>query len=251
MRLSRHARIVAEAVEVAVDTDDARVTVRTKSHPALEVLRHPIDCTLAIVVTLVRLLTGRPIAPLEVRVPYSHPAGVSDYRRMFRAPVLFGGREAMVVFRRRDLDVLTPMRDETLTGYLEEFAKRVSNSIETGKSFLDRVRWAIWADLGSGQATSRRTADRLGLSAVTLGRRLRKEGTKYSTVLDALRHRLAVDFLRNTRLGSADIAFLLGYSSGPNFRRAFRRWEGVSPGHLRQRRRSPTGPPSSTYPTTN
>ena len=169
---------------------------------------------------------------------------------MFRAPLFFRAQETMVVFRRRDMDLPTLAPDETLSGYLEQLAKTVSSSLESGKSFLQRTRWAIWADLSSGRTSSRRTAKRLGLSVATLDRRLRDEGTNFSTALDSLRHELAVDLVRNTRLGSADIAFLLGYSAESSFRRAFRRWEGVSPRHLRPRRGRPPRPPStSSHPT--
>jgi len=86
---------------------------------------------------------------------------------------------------------------------------------------------------------------RLGVTAVTLGRRLRDRGTKYSAVLDSLRHDVAVDLVRSSPLSCADIAFLLGYSAEPSFRRAFRRWEGVTPGRLRPARRPPTRPPAA------
>ena len=251
MLFARYVRIVAEAVELTVDADEARVTVRIKVHPAAEALRHSVDCSLAIVVNLVRLLTGRPIAPLEVRFPYPHPADVSDYRRMFRATLFFGRHETMVVFRRCDMDLPARAPAGTLVGYLEKLAKTVYQSRESGKSFLQRIRWAIWADLSSGRASSRRTAKRLGVSVATLGRRLRDEGTNYSTALDSVRHELAVELIRNTQLGCADIAFLLGYSAEPSFRRAFRRWEGISPRHLPCRRRPPARTPSATCPTTD
>ena len=63
-------------------------------------------------------------------------------------------------------------RDDTLEGYLDKLAKQVSDVLERGNSFLDRVRWAIWVDLSSGRVSSRRVADRVGLSVATFARRL-------------------------------------------------------------------------------
>lgn len=72
----------------------------------------------------------------------------------------------------------------------------------------------------------------LGMTPRTLHRRLTDEGTSYSEVLDAVRHRIARECLRVERLSVKEVAYLLGYNDVANFRRAFKRWEGVPPsGH--------------------
>ena len=44
---------------------------------------------------------------------------------------------------------------------------------------------------------------------------------------------LALEHLKSGRLSIQEIAFLLGYSDVANFRRAFKRWEGVAPSGVR------------------
>lgn len=49
-----------------------------------------------------------------------------------------------------------------------------------------------------------------------------------------MRHALAVESVKSGKLSLQEIAFLLGYDSLGNFRRAFIRWEGMSPSEFRR-----------------
>ncbi len=73
------------------------------------------------------------------------------------------------------------------------------------------------------------TASGLGISARTLQRRLRENGTSFSAVLEELRRELSGELLADKKLAVSDVALLLGYSEPSAFQRAFRRWRGVSP----------------------
>jgi AraC-like DNA-binding protein len=67
------------------------------------------------------------------------------------------------------------------------------------------------------------------LTPRTLHRRLLDEGSSYSAVLNEVRHMLAVEHLKTGKLSIQEIAYALGYTELSNFRRAFKRWESVSP----------------------
>jgi len=68
----------------------------------------------------------------------------------------------------------------------------------------------------------------------TLHRKLVKEGTSYQGLLDATRHQLAIRYINHQRMTLQEIAYVLGYAELSNFRRAFKRWEGVAPSQYRQ-----------------
>jgi AraC-like DNA-binding protein len=74
-----------------------------------------------------------------------------------------------------------------------------------------------------------RVASTLGVSARTLQRQLREEGTSFAGVLTELRREMAPALLRDGRLAVSEVAFLLGYEDPSAFQRAFRRWFGRSP----------------------
>jgi len=72
-------------------------------------------------------------------------------------------------------------------------------------------------------------AAQMAISSRTLRRRLLAEGSSFQQLLDEVRHQLALDYLRRTRMSTEDIAAALGFSDAANFRHAFKRWSGLSP----------------------
>lgn len=77
-------------------------------------------------------------------------------------------------------------------------------------------------------------AARLKLSRATLYRRLREEGTNYQQLLDNEVSYRAIRLMSLPDSNVALIAAQLGYAEPVCFRRAFRRWFGVSPSQYRQ-----------------
>lgn len=88
--------------------------------------------------------------------------------------------------------------------------------------------------LASGEVGIERVARDLGYSRQTLYRRLKAEGITYEQLLDGLRRRLALRFLREG-LSVKDAAYRLGFSDPAAFSRAFKRWTGTSPRDMRTR----------------
>lgn len=76
-------------------------------------------------------------------------------------------------------------------------------------------------------------AAELGLSTRSLRRRLDKEGVSFRSILDKERNRQACKMLSGTAPVSA-IAEKLGYADQRSFRRAFLRWNGLTPSAFRQ-----------------
>jgi len=77
-------------------------------------------------------------------------------------------------------------------------------------------------------------ADRLGLHARTLQRRLKDENASYLLVQARMRHRLACQWLGQGEVSIDDISARLGFSDRRAFTAAFKRWEGCTPSHWRE-----------------
>jgi AraC-like DNA-binding protein len=78
-------------------------------------------------------------------------------------------------------------------------------------------------------------ANALALSGRTMRRKLGDLGTSYRDLREQVRSELAQQYLRNTNMSVDQVAYLLGYTETTNFRRAFKRWLGVSPREYRNR----------------
>lgn len=100
------------------------------------------------------------------------------------------------------------------------------------ESLAARVRRTM-LEKQSGFPSLQVIARMFNLSPRTLHRRLLDEGSSYKQILEEVRHMLAVEHLKAGRLTLQEIAYVLGYTDMANFRRAFKRWEGVAPSAYR------------------
>ncbi|MDX2367069.1 MAG: AraC family transcriptional regulator, partial [Colwellia sp.] len=69
----------------------------------------------------------------------------------------------------------------------------------------------------------------LNMSAQTLRRRLKVEGTSYPMIKDEIRRDLAIEYLLTSHRNITDISNALGFSEPRSFTRAFKDWTGISP----------------------
>ncbi|MBT8066257.1 MAG: helix-turn-helix domain-containing protein [Gammaproteobacteria bacterium] len=86
-----------------------------------------------------------------------------------------------------------------------------------------------------GEANADAACRSLKLSRRTLQRRLKAERTSFQKILQEVRAELAINYLRDARLKSLEIAMLLGYSNISTFTTAFKSWYNVPPAEYRQR----------------
>ncbi|MGB6055137.1 MAG: helix-turn-helix transcriptional regulator [Burkholderiaceae bacterium] len=76
-------------------------------------------------------------------------------------------------------------------------------------------------------------ARQLHMTGRTLRRKLQAQGVSYQSILTDVRRQLALGYLRKTRMSVEDIAAALGFSDAANFRHAFKKWTGRTPGEYR------------------
>jgi len=123
---------------------------------------------------------------------------------------------------------------EVHAAYVEDCLRRVRMS-GTSDELLD-VLMATLRRLDGNSVTLSNLAAETGHSERTLQRRLLERGVRFRDLLEEARRRVASDLLTQTQTPIAEIAFGLGYSEQTSFNHAFRRWTGVSPKIMRQRR---------------
>jgi AraC-like DNA-binding protein len=97
---------------------------------------------------------------------------------------------------------------------------------------IERVRSLIATP--QGMLSLEEVAVRLRMSARTLKRRLAAQGSSFSELLEEERSQRARLLLGSSQLTLLEITERLGYSTLPNFARAFRRWTGETPAAYRR-----------------
>ena len=79
----------------------------------------------------------------------------------------------------------------------------------------------------------------LHMSSRTLQRLLQQTDSSFRELVCQCRHQLAQQYLQHSALSLQQIAFQLGFEEQSSFQKAFKCWQGCSPGVFRQRK-SPT-----------
>lgn len=168
----------------------------------------------------------------QIHFDFAAPKSTGIYETIFGVEITFGAGRSQIFIPENVLD--TPVRTASLSEHLvfhrqcEEMLRRLDGAAQTTAD----VRCLLMQSAGQFYDITQ-VAERLGLSERTLRRRLTAESTSFRDVLDEIRNLLAKEYLAKTELVVAEIAYLLGYEETGNFRRAFVRWNGMTPSEYR------------------
>lgn len=77
-------------------------------------------------------------------------------------------------------------------------------------------------------------AKKLGIGVRSIQLKLKEEGVTFQQLLEEIRKNLATKHLKEDKLSTIDIAYLLGYSEPSVFFRSFKKWTGQTPTFYRK-----------------
>jgi AraC-like DNA-binding protein len=200
-----------------------------------EASRHLAESVFAGIRVFGSWLAGRPLAPLRLAFAHQSPADPDEYRRVLGIVPEFGAESHLACFDAALLAMPVPNADAGMYPVLQQHAERLLKEREVEHGIVAQVRAAVIRNLAHDRVRLASIAAELGLSPRTLQRKLAESGASFQQVLDAARHALAQDYLRQRGLSITDIAFLLGYQEQSAFTHAFREWSGMNPGAWRER----------------
>jgi AraC-like DNA-binding protein len=182
---------------------------------------------------MMRTLTGKNLSPLEVTFTYPRPESTAEYERILCCPVLFEQQENSFTL---DLDIIfTPilMPNPDLLQYFENYAQEFLAEMARNNEHTRAVTKIILSRLDDEALSIDKVAEDLAVSVRTLQNRLKDEGVLFSDLLKDVRERLAKKYLREN-YSVEDITYLLGFSEPSVFRKAFKKWVGVTPRQFRE-----------------
>ncbi|MDH3620807.1 MAG: helix-turn-helix domain-containing protein [Gammaproteobacteria bacterium] len=123
----------------------------------------------------------------------------------------------------------------TMYRQLTEQAERYLRSLYQQDDIAGELKRKLADLMARGEANADAACRALKLSRRTLQRRLKAEKTSFQTILKEVRAELAVNYLKDARLRSLEIAMLLGYSNISSFTTAFKSWYDLPPAEYRQK----------------
>lgn len=227
--LDRYRPVIGFPIVPSIQVDDTRVVVAFPIH-ALAATRSRSwnDAEVLAVLSLLRTLTGRSFAPLEVRMSYQGEADAT-HEAWFGCLIRFGCAGTSVILPLECLDAPFVQPCESVVPYLRERAEGLLQSAASRRSYAERVVEVLPRWLTTSTNLESAVARELGVSERTLQRYLRSEGSSFGQLLEQTRRTLAERYLEDSKRSLAEVAILLGYSEVSSFSRAFKSWTGSSP----------------------
>ena len=186
----------------------------------------------ALHVRIIKDVMGTLCLPARATFAYPQPPHVAAIAQALECPLAFGQPRNTLCYPaawlKRPPQLANPMTAAQVSAQcarmLEDFDWQVGI---TRRVFQELTRVP-------GQfPEAEQIAERLGMTARTLGRKLEAESTSYSKLLASVRKALAIDYLTTTRMSVSDIALALGFSDAVGFNHAFKRWTGRPPNQFR------------------
>ncbi len=165
------------------------------------------------------------------------------YRRFARLlpDARFGQPATRIIFDASVLELPIVSADRSALRLASEQCQTALDSLPQAQGLAQHVRKLI-SRTDAVPASMAATAAALRVSSRTLKRKLAAEGVSFSQLVAEARQESALRLLKTSSLSVAAIAKRLGYSTAPNFIRAFRRWTGKTPVSYRRLSRGAPSP---------
>lgn len=183
-------------------------------------------------------LCGRNIELKRVDFTGSQPDNLEKYEKLFGCPLYFNQASDLLYF---DSDCLTwPIvhTEHSLREFLRTapYQLLIMDSDEKGDNLSAQVKAMIGHDFSDGFPGFDAISSALNMSAPTLRRRLKKEGTTFQQLKDEARCEAAKLCLDRPDLSINEVALQMGFTDPSAFHRSFKKWTAQTPGQFRASR---------------
>ncbi|MGN1381477.1 MAG: helix-turn-helix domain-containing protein, partial [Eubacterium sp.] len=209
---------------VSADEEELTVTAET-GDPELHIPSFLAQSDFVFLTSMIRRAVKEEISPVRITLEKA-PEGraLADFAKC----EVKAGPVNSITFRKEDMEKPFVSFNPAMWDYFEPEMNRRLSDLAVDDSTSARVRSALSELLPGGACGIEDVAEKLGLSRRTLQRKLKEENTTFQKQLNSSRESLAIHYIRNTDMSTADIAFLLGYAELNSFLRAFSVWTGKS-----------------------
>ena len=189
--------------------------------------------------TAIEFLISGPLDGAELHLNYPPPSHSIEYQRLISVRVKFNQPYCQLLFPRqllnRHVRTANPASHVIFLQQCEELLHNL-NKVENTSAAVRRLLLQ-----SAGFPNICQVAESLHVSERTLRRRLNGESSSFRALTEEIKHTLAQEYLLNTDITVSEIAHLLNYTEAVNFRQAFMRWQGVTPGQYRHSEFSSSG----------
>lgn len=227
--VERFSRLRSSLIVITDEVKEGEIRVRFDAVLPLGELQRPL--LEAVVLSIKNVLDEVTMGAVDIEetaFAFAEPDYASLAREIFNCPVSYGQDWTGFRGSKDMLDVPLKLADPEAFQEAARICQRELARIAEQETLSARLR-RLLLERQNGFPSLQVTARLFHMTPRTLHRRLKEEGTSYREQLESVRHTLAVEHLKANRFTIEEVAYRLGYTDLANFRRAFKRWEGVAP----------------------
>ncbi|MFC0446526.1 AraC family transcriptional regulator [Rhodococcus jostii] len=232
--LIRYQHTYNESLRIRVTERDGLSAIALHVEPGEPMpVRQSVELATAVTHQLLHYLLGDRWQPVSVCFEHGRPDDDSTHRRIFDAPLTFGGDYSGIVTYTSDLDQVNRLSDPLLRNYTQPFLDGLAAPEEP--TLTIRVRELVELLLPTGRCSVEQVARSLGVDRRTVHRHLAKSNLTFTGVVDATRAELAGRMVTGRRHTFTEISEMLAFSAPSSFSRWFHQQFGMSPREWRKR----------------
>ena len=180
-------------------------------------------------------LCGRPIELKRVDFTGSPPENPQKYEELFHCPVYYEQANDLLYFDSACLAWPVVHTQHSLREFLRTapYQMLIMDSHPDTDNLSAQVKAMIGHDFSEGFPSFEMISSALAMSAPTLRRRLKREGTTFQQLKDEARCEAAKLCLNRHDLSINEVALQMGFTDPSAFHRSFKKWTGQTPGQFR------------------
>lgn len=232
----RHSALLNETTRTLLFVDGDTAVIRDgPADPGTRWPRHKAEFVMAAYVHLCFEWAGVARQPLTVSFQHAAGRGLEHVHEVFGADVTFEAAFNELRFPAVWLERSLASSEPDLFDFLGRRAAEQGSKLDGDRDLLGEIRRVVAGALPQGPPSLEHVARTLGTGHRTLQRRLQAHDTSYRDLVDDLRFAQCRTLLLDDALTIDSVSSMLGFSEARAFRRAVRRWSGLSPRGLRER----------------
>jgi AraC-like DNA-binding protein len=238
-RFSRLSHIICDAVEVELsrDGDELRLDFIVQPRDRDIMPREAMDPALLIPLGLLDKGMIDVDGITQLRFDCEHPGAaiVEHIAGIFPIPTRFGCEYYGMSIDWDHAMKQNPYWNPALAQLCEELVLKDLEVLDDN-NLIARTRKILLDQLAGGTPQLGKVASLFNITERQLQRKLKAQGISFGELLDQVRLDLALRYLQDSRMTMVDISLSLGFHDQSNFVKAFKRWQGETPGQYRNRK---------------
>ena len=237
-RFSRLSRIVTDSVRPSLTREGEALHLDFVVRPAVrdQMPSEAMDPALLIPLSLLGkgMITPGSIIELRFDRPPPDAPTLAHLQELFPIPMRFECEHHGMRIGWQHTLRQNPYWNPALAQICEQQVLRELESLDDS-NLVGRTLKVMQDQLAHGTPQLGTVAALFNMTERQLQRRLSRQGTGFGELLDQVRLELALRYLLDARMTMVDVALSLGFSDQSNFVKAFKRWQGETPGQYRRR----------------